>query len=112
MGVIKQIRIVEAKVIEERKIWPHLCLLFEFVRHFIILALISQQQLSIRGSFCSRQCVAYMYFKVDLSISVLESTDNFSSPYRIIGSNSAFERFDKPYGCYVAFANDDVIGAL
>lgn len=53
-----------------------------------------------------------MYFKVDLSISVLESTDNFSSPYRIIGSNSAFERFDKPYGCYVAFANDDVIGAL
>ena len=39
-----------------------------------------------------------MYLKVALRISELESTDNLSSPYNIILSNRAFERFGKPYG--------------
>ena len=44
-----------------------------------------------------------MYLKVALRISELESTDNLSSPYNIILSNRAFERFEKQLGCNVEF---------
>ena len=47
--------------------------------------------------------VAYMYLKVALRISELESTENLSSPYIINLSIRAFERFGKSYGCYVEF---------
>ena len=45
-----------------------------------------------------------MHLKVTLRIPELESTDNLSSPYSIILSNTAFERFGKPYGCNIEFA--------
>ena len=47
--------------------------------------------------------VAYMYLKVALRISELESTDNLLSPYSINLSIRAFERFGKSYGCNVEF---------